>query len=128
MEKKQAMKWVKALRSGKFKQGKNALKKTEEGKTSYCCLGVLAEISGAVGYGAASNGLLEDRQVRDKCGIATSDGTPLDEHGRGIPVSSLDAFRINTGYRRFSNLAGANDMCVSFKAIATWIEKNYKLL
>lgn len=39
---KNAKKWVAALRSGKYKQGRGALKK--DGK--YCCLGVACEISG----------------------------------------------------------------------------------
>jgi hypothetical protein len=34
-------KWVKALRSGKYKQGSINLRNTKGG---YCCLGVLAEI------------------------------------------------------------------------------------
>lgn len=34
-------KWIKALRSGKYKQGFNDLK-TEDGK--YCCLGVLTDL------------------------------------------------------------------------------------
>ncbi len=42
MNKKLKSKWVAALRSGKFKQGRSAL--YERGR--YCCLGVLAEIQG----------------------------------------------------------------------------------
>ena len=33
--------WIKALRSGKFKQGKNRL---QESKTEYCCLGVACKV------------------------------------------------------------------------------------
>lgn len=40
MNKKVKAKWVKALKSGEFKQGKNTLK--NNGK--YCCLGVLCEL------------------------------------------------------------------------------------
>lgn len=43
MDKKLKTKWIKALRSGKYKQGSGRLKK---GNT-YCCLGVLAAIQGA---------------------------------------------------------------------------------
>lgn len=41
-----AKKWVAALRSGKYKRGKGALckSKTETGKQTYCCLGVLTEL------------------------------------------------------------------------------------
>lgn len=40
---KMKAKWLKALRSGEYKQGRELLK-TKDGK--YCCLGVLAEING----------------------------------------------------------------------------------
>lgn len=41
MNKKIKAKWVKALRSGKYKKGIGALK-TDEGK--FCCLGVLCDL------------------------------------------------------------------------------------
>lgn len=49
MEKKQAMKWVKALRSGKFKQAQSQLCTLDRNDKpdGYCCLGVLAHINGA---------------------------------------------------------------------------------
>lgn len=38
-------KWVKALRSGKYKQGKNTLKQyNSKGQAQHCCLGVLCEL------------------------------------------------------------------------------------
>ncbi len=37
--------WSKALRSGEYKQGRNQLRTPSvEGKRSYCCLGVLADL------------------------------------------------------------------------------------
>ncbi len=39
--KKRIQKWVKALRSGKYKQGRGAL----QSKKGYCCLGVLCKIT-----------------------------------------------------------------------------------
>lgn len=42
MEPKLKAKWVKALCSGKYKQGKGYLKR----KGRYCCLGVLGELCG----------------------------------------------------------------------------------
>lgn len=45
MNKEIALKWAEALESGKYKQGKCALKIEHTDNTySYCCLGVLAEI------------------------------------------------------------------------------------
>lgn len=43
MDKRLKKLWVKALRSGRYKQGKGALKEAGQ----YCCLGVLANIQGA---------------------------------------------------------------------------------
>lgn len=43
MNKKLAMKWVKALRSGEYKQGTGKL---NDGQGNFCCLGVLCEIEG----------------------------------------------------------------------------------
>lgn len=42
MEKADAMKWVRALRSGKYEQGKGCL--FNEAKNTYCCLGVACKI------------------------------------------------------------------------------------
>lgn len=44
MKKSVAMKWVKALRSGKYKQGEPMKLKDSNGE--FCCLGVLCDISG----------------------------------------------------------------------------------
>lgn len=37
-------KWVEALRSGRYKQGNNALLIQAQGGARYCCMGVLCEI------------------------------------------------------------------------------------
>ena len=39
-------KWLKALRSGTFKQGQGRLHEKIEGEDTYCCLGVACVISG----------------------------------------------------------------------------------
>ena len=38
--------WLKALRSGEYKQTRTQLKLDSFGRVSYCCLGVLCDISG----------------------------------------------------------------------------------
>lgn len=46
-QKKMMRKWIKALRSGKYRQGKSALKRrSEDHGATYCCLGVLCEVAG----------------------------------------------------------------------------------
>lgn len=37
-------KWLDALRSGKYKQGKDQLKQEQDGDCAYCCLGVLCDL------------------------------------------------------------------------------------
>lgn len=39
-----AKKWVAALRSGKYKQGRSYLKRVDDGEARYCCLGVACEL------------------------------------------------------------------------------------
>lgn len=68
MKKSIAMKWVKALRSGKYKQGRKVLKNSE-GK--YCCLGVMCEV---VGYVEILNKGLLPCDVVEKAGMATPNG------------------------------------------------------
>lgn len=42
-------KWVAALRSGEYQQGRGYLNRTDDEGTKYCCLGVLCEIARAEG-------------------------------------------------------------------------------
>ena len=46
MNKTLKRKWIKALRSGRYRKGLNTLKTGQGHNTRYCCLGVLAQISG----------------------------------------------------------------------------------
>jgi len=130
MEKKTAMKWVKALRSGKFKQKAGTLVSVEEnheGETEkilgYCCLGVLGEVCGMDKGDLIGVDFLDAGIGGLKSGIGSF------QTGEGEEVYKGIALRDRTNkVRRFSNLADANDAGVSFRRIATWIEKNYKNL
>lgn len=62
IDEKQFMKWIKALRSGKFKQGKGALQ-TEQG---YCCLGVACAVLIPEGRQEISCKMLEGEMPRDQ--------------------------------------------------------------
>jgi hypothetical protein len=46
MDKELKTKWVKALRSGRYKQGRTQLHNPKN--NTYCCLGVLADVAGYV--------------------------------------------------------------------------------
>jgi hypothetical protein len=39
-------KWVEALRSGEYTQGRGSLKDNYDGDIKHCCMGVLAEVAG----------------------------------------------------------------------------------
>jgi len=122
MDKKKAVNWVKALRSGKFKQGEGQLKvvNKNDGKISHCCLGVLAEISGVSDDFIMKSNSLSEKSVRKTCGL-------WDRYGETVGFGDI---RIRKGNKffEFESLAAANDLGVSFKSIASWIEKNYKRL
>lgn len=108
-------KWVKALKSGNYKQGRRCLKqKDEKGNYTYCCLGVMADICG----------------LHPKLGDDTTfiggrnfNGFPLNE------IALKGYTKIPTILHGDTNipniLAGMNDIrqC-SFDEIADYIQKN----
>lgn len=113
MDKKIKAKWLKALRSGKYKQGKKVLK-TKNGK--FCCLGVLCDLYSKatktpwVKNGSGLNymhnyfGVLSDKVV---AWSGLSDSSP--HLLVGVRSKSLAELNDGTGY--------------GFKKIANLIEK-----
>lgn len=106
MNKNVKQKWVKALKSDKYKQGKGALCHGNQNGTKYCCLGVLSDL--AVKEKVCSrrtafkgNSRLSDK-VRNWAGVEGSD-PEID----GISLSYYNDWH---GY--------------SFSEIASLIEKN----
>lgn len=125
MKKKIMKKWVKALKSGEYRQNYGGLCDTN----SFCCLGVLTELFiqekhktklGKYKYGwEGSNYRLlaykgEDSILHEDIlkwsGIKTSDGMYYDDN------------------KYKSTLAIKNDACHSFNEIASIIEKHYEEL
>lgn len=111
LPKKFKAKWLKALRSGKYKQGNGNLK-TGKGKNArYCCLGVACDIVGA-------------KSITDKGFIRT--GSDI----RGITKVPKLLIGSDYGYEDDYNpivekLATMNDLTgSSFKEIANYIEKH----
>ena len=97
-------KWVKALRSGKYKHTKGQLQDV----TGYCCLGVLCEISGK-DY-QPGGGALPD-EVMCWAGMAGDMGT--------LPGKN----------RKHVDLPELNDKAnYSFKSIANVIERPWRVL
>ncbi len=96
LTKKVKKQWLEALRSGKYKQGKDSLIKETNDGFSYCCLGVLQAITGLE---VDNSGLLTDKKAANTC----VKGLSLMEQGK---------------------LATFNDDDKSFDWIANWIDKN----
>jgi len=91
-------KWVKALRSGKFIQGKSFLKNRDSnGNAIYCCLGVACEIAGHNPRG----------------------GWYITRNMKKVPKPLIGQNDLTEKLSRMNDCSGKG-----FKAIATWIEKN----
>lgn len=104
MKKSIMKRWVKALRSGKYKKGTGQLRSGNR----FCCLGVLCELS-TLPYEHFEEGL--PRDVIAWAGMRTDCGKIL-----GLP-------RDLTGYND-----GTECRMKSFNAIANLIEKNWEQL
>lgn len=94
-------KWVEALRSGKYKQTRNALRKSDN---RFCCLGVLCDIADPTGWQPAP-------------------GSYRHRHLQGMPDAEIlrraDLPRICA-----DELAAMNDGGKPFSEIASHIEAN----
>ena len=104
MDKQLKKEWLKALRSGKYRQADGALCITRNKRNSYCCLGVLARVAGAKFHGRVPY---------------------LD----GIQIGGGDQEYLTPGFaglnpRTQETLGSMNDEGHKFSEIADWIEKN----
>ena len=113
MKKDVMQKWVKALRSGKYKQATEQLK---DGN-SYCCLGVLCDISKqGKWYGAGYEVNEEFDDAKLPVAIRKWAGIKVRSANGNIPS-------VKKSLVHFNDTAKKN-----FKEIADIIEKNYKEL
>jgi hypothetical protein len=105
MDKQIKVAWLKALRSGRYKQGKYELVNSSG---EYCCLGVLARVQGAKKKEITNYGLLSKEDAFDK-------------------VINLDKYAAGLSLKSQRTLAMKNDSgCLCFTEIADYIEKKYK--
>lgn len=106
------MKWLEALRSGDYEQGKNLLRSD----VGYCCLGVACDINGA-----------EWSLVDDEYYIENSLAYDFPKSG-DLPDDVMKALKQQfiPGDRDtvMSALAKMNDSGHTFDEIALWIEEN----
>ncbi len=115
MKKNIATKWVKALRSGKYKQGYDRLH--DIGSKGYCCLGILCKVYEKDYEEIAkrlTNGFTLPSSIMEDFKISS----PICRQDKGLTI----------GKERYYSLAESNDKRESFANIADWIENNYALL
>jgi hypothetical protein len=109
-------KWVEALRSGKYEQGRLVLKNTEG---HMCCLGVLLDIEAPAGWSACATEIPgEVGHYGHQDGNFCGDFLHLKTRERHGLTSELD-----DGESIAHRLAHMNDNGRSFAEIADWIER-----
>ena len=128
MKKEVAKKWVKALRSGKYKQGQTWLKQYDKkGQEQYCCLGVLCELY--------NNEMKKKHKKSLNTKIVNTweaQRISFNKNDKGLPVVVKKWAGIKDGLGYFIDsddgigqcLADMNDIGRKFKTIANTIEKN----
>lgn len=118
-----ARKWIAALRSGTYKQGKDNLKKAnfENTESKFCCLGVAFDLFGKqIGV---TEKLLENGISVYECGEEFSDSVLLVPVSEKIGLDSQKGIaRDNKGSILSTCLAEDNDNGMSFDEIAKNLE------
>ena len=125
-------KWLEALRSGSYQQGKQRLRVTTDNSDSFCCLGVLCDITdntrwmpvfGITRYGrykdakGAGNSLFRTGFVPDDIADQSfMDLTGAPENSRSVKLILIAKTQ--------TVLSQMNDEGKSFNDIADWIEAN----
>lgn len=116
MEKALKAKWIEALRSGKYKQGRNVLRSSND---RFCCLGVLCDISGQGQWKGESCGCEAGYYYYER------NGQPAESEGITLPVFVKHFANIEDKDQEV--LMGMNDHDnISFDEIGDWIELNIK--
>lgn len=133
MKKEVAKMWVKALQSGKYKQGEGCLKQTDvsKNKTYHCCLGVLCELYNEQMSKSKKRKLTD---TVDKHGLHSFDKDIEVLPDSVVKWSGLCGktghFQNTTNYgdHDYASLASMNDLGCSFKKIANSIQKEWENL
>lgn len=124
-------KWVKALRSGKYKQGQGVLKQTNGKNVTYhCCLGVLCELY---------NEDMTDKKKKTLKETRYNGIHRLDKESEHLPIKVQKWAGLSGRIGQFADydirntdahpsLADMNDMGCGFKTIANTIKKNWENL
>lgn len=128
MKKEVAKKWIKALRSGKYKQGQGVLKQTtDNGQTYHCCLGVLCELY---------NQDMKDKKKKTLNETRYNGIHRLNKQNETLPLVVRNWSGLYGKYGDFKDgrdqiyfsLADMNDLGKKFTTIANTIEKQWENL
>jgi hypothetical protein len=131
-----AKKWVKALRSGKYKQGRGLLKQFDKhGEARHCCLGVLCELYNQDMKKQKKKTLcVEDDLFTSPLTNKLVKSSAFDDECELLPTSVKNwaELRSNDGAvfsgDKFLCLSEANDNGKRFTTIANIIEQNVENL
>jgi hypothetical protein len=134
MRKEVMKKWVKALRSGKFKQGTGTLKQyNSKGQPQHCCLGVLCELYNSEMKKSKKKTIPEkiyDNDMDFSFGYSRFGGSKEDLPREVMKWSGIENSlgQFNLSDNHYETLADLNDLGRKFKTIADIIEKNWETL
>jgi hypothetical protein len=124
MNKRVMKKWVKALFSGKYKQGQGLLKQTDHKDIiRHCCLGVLCEL-----YNEDMKEKKKKKLTEKVDGFGVIRFNKQPEHLPNIVKDWADLNDNVGSIGAFDSLAAINDDGKTFKTIAKIIEKNWENL
>ena len=122
MKKEIADKWIKALRSGQYKQGLNYL---NENNTNFCCLGVLCEIALSEGLNISKVGKLKCQPAPEESYIYEYNGDMQNLHISIIVWGDMHIDKSINEHTCIGELISMNDnQGCSFEEIAKFIEDN----
>lgn len=127
-------KWVRALRSGKYKQGTGTLKQyNSKGQAQHCCLGVLCELYNKEMKKNKKKSLPE--KVFDNDSDFSHGYSRFGTKKEDLPKEVMNWAGIISSIGRFRDakfnadtLADLNDTGRKFKTISNIIEKNWENL
>jgi hypothetical protein len=135
MKKEVAKKWIKALRSGKYKQGKGYLKQfTSKNEPRHCCLGVLCELYDQQMKKNHKKTLFAEHMIDSESGTFV-EFISFNKHDGGLPKEVREWANMINPCGEFVNnkdrveyLSDLNDDGKKFSTIADIIEKNVENL
>ena len=133
MKKDIATRWIKALRSGKYKQGNGTLCEVTTKGTKHCCLGVLIDMYQQECKQKKKKALTVKRIHDDGDGSIVAYGSTRETDVLPVAVKKWAGMRSRNGDLETDiycgmDLVSMNDDGDSFKKIASVIEKKYEEL